>query len=116
MKQLYYVNGKRVDINTYANALNAQISAEEAQNVFEVKKKGFIEYVNKNPSVLFKWENTSFSPESIVQSEFNSWCNSDECKLLLKKYETQRIRNAWGCIILIVIGIVLFVLRVSGVL
>lgn len=30
MKQLYYVNGKRVDINTYANALNAQISAEEA--------------------------------------------------------------------------------------
>ena len=56
MKQLYYVNGRRVDINTYANALNAQISAEEAQNVFEVKKKGFIEYVNKNPSVFEKWE------------------------------------------------------------
>lgn len=46
MKQLYYVNGKRVDINTYANALNAEIAAEEAQNVFEVKKKGFIEYLN----------------------------------------------------------------------
>ena len=45
MKQLYYVNGKRVDINTYANALNAEIAAEEAQNVFEVKKKGFIEYL-----------------------------------------------------------------------
>ena len=66
MKQLYYVNGKRVDINTYANALNAEIAAEEAQNVFEVKKKGFIEYLNKNPSALSKWENTSFSPESIV--------------------------------------------------
>lgn len=49
MKQLYYVNGKRVDINTYANALNAEIAAEEAQNVFEVKKKGFIEYLNKTP-------------------------------------------------------------------
>ena len=54
MKQLYYVNGKRVDINTYANALNAEIAAEEAQNVFEVKKKGFIEYLNKNPSALSK--------------------------------------------------------------
>ena len=30
------------DINTYANALNAEIAAEEAQNVFEVKKNGFI--------------------------------------------------------------------------
>lgn len=49
MKQLYYVNGKRVDINTYANALNAEIAAEEAQNVFEVKKKGFIEYLNNPP-------------------------------------------------------------------
>lgn len=49
MKQLYYVNGKRVDINTYANALNEEIAAEEAQNVFEVKKKGFIEYLNKPP-------------------------------------------------------------------
>lgn len=49
MKQLYYVNGKRVDINTYANALNAEIAAEEAQNVFEVKKKGFIEYLNTPP-------------------------------------------------------------------
>ena len=47
MKQLYYVNGKRVDINTYANALNAEIAAEEAQNVFEVQKKGFIEYLKK---------------------------------------------------------------------
>lgn len=56
MKQLYYVNGKRVDINTYANALNAEIAAEEAQNVFEVKKKGFIEYLKKNPSALSKWE------------------------------------------------------------
>ena len=90
MKQLYYVNGKRVDINTYANALNAEIAAEEAQNVFEVKKKGFIEYLNKTPSVLSKWENTSFSPESIVQIEFNSWCNSDDCKLgSEEKY--------WGC-------------------
>ena len=90
MKQLYYVNGKRVDINTYANALNAEIAAEEAQNVFEVKKKGFIEYLNKTPSVLSKWENTSFSPESIVQIEFNSWCNSDDCKFCVdEKY--------WGC-------------------
>ena len=32
MKQLYYVNGKRVDISTYANALNAEIAAEEAQS------------------------------------------------------------------------------------
>lgn len=116
MKQLYYVNGKRVDINTYANALNAEIAAEGAQNVFEVKKKGFIEYLNKTPSVLSKWENTSFSPESIVQIEFNFWCNSDDCKLLLKKYEQQRIRKAWGCFTLIIIGIVLFLLRVSGVL
>lgn len=60
MKQLYYVNGKRVDINTYANALNAEIAAEEAQNVFEVKKKGFIEYLNKTPSVLSKWEKHFF--------------------------------------------------------
>lgn len=52
MKQLYYVNGKRVDINTYANALNAEIAAEEAQNVFEVKKKGFIEYLNNPPRSL----------------------------------------------------------------
>lgn len=116
MKQLYYVNGKRVDINTYANAINAEIAAEEAQNVFEVKKKGFIEYINKTPSVLSKWETPSFSLESIVQIEFNSWCNSDDCKLLLKKYEQQRIRKAWGCFTLIIIGIVLFFLRVSGVL
>ena len=116
MKQLYYVNGKRVDINTYANALNAEIAAEEAQNVFEVKKKGFIEYLSKNPSVLSKWKNTLFSPESIVLIEFNSWCSSDDCKLLLNKYERQRIRKAWGCITLIFIGIVLSVLRVSGVL
>lgn len=116
MKQLYYVNGKRVDINTYANALNAEIAAEEAQNVFEVKKKGFIEYLNKTPSVLSKWENSSFTPESIVQIEFNSWCNSDDCKLLLKKYEKPKIRKAWGCITLIFVGILLFVLRVSGVL
>lgn len=89
MKQLYYVNGKRVDINTYANALNAEIAAEEAQNVFEVKKKGFIEYLNKTPSVLSKWENSSFTPESIVQIEFNSWCNSDDCKLLLKSTKSK---------------------------
>ena len=116
MKQLYYVNGKRVDINTYANALNAEIAAEEAQNVFEVKKKGFIEYLNKNPSALSKWKNTSFSPESIVQIEFNSWCSSDDCKLLLNKYERQRIRKAWGCITLIFRVIVLFVLRFNKVI
>ena len=62
MKQLYYVNGRRVDINTYANALNAQISAEEAQNVFEVKKKGFIEYVNKKSFCLKKMGKHFFSP------------------------------------------------------
>ena len=62
MKQLYYVNGKRVDINTYANALNAEIAAEEAQNVFEVKKKGFIEYLNKNPSALSKRFLDRYSP------------------------------------------------------
>lgn len=39
MKQLYYVNEKQVDINTYANALNTQITAEEAQNIFEIKKR-----------------------------------------------------------------------------
>lgn len=116
MKQLYYVNGKQVDINTYANALNSEIAAEEAQRVFEVKKKGFIEYVNKNPSVLSKWENTSFTLESIVQMEFHSWCNSDECKLLLTEYEKQRKRKAWGCVTLLVIVIVLFILRVSGVI
>ena len=31
MKQLYYVNGKKVDFNTYANALNAEITAEETR-------------------------------------------------------------------------------------
>ena len=41
MKQLYYVNGKRVDINTYANALNAEITAEEKRNEHKVKIKGF---------------------------------------------------------------------------
>lgn len=96
MKQLYYVNGKRVDINTYANALNAEMAAEEAQNVFEVKKKGFIEYLNKTPSVLSKWKNTSFSPESIVQIEFNSWCNSDDCKLLLKKVRKAKNQEGMG--------------------
>lgn len=52
MKQLYYVNGKKVDFNTYANALNAEITAEETRKEYEVKIKGFIEYINKNPSVL----------------------------------------------------------------
>ena len=116
MKQLYYVNGKRVDINTYANALNAEIAAEEAQNVFEVKKKGFIEYLNKTPSVLSKWENSRRKIFGFNSRRFNSWCNSDDCKLLLKKYEKQKIRKAWGCFTLIIIGIVLFLLRVSGVL
>lgn len=116
MKQLYYVNGKQVDINIYANALNTQIAAEEAQNIFEVKKRGFIEYVNNKPSILKKWENTSFSPESIILIEFNSWCKSNECKALIKKYEKQKTMKAWGCLILIIIGVVLFVLRASGVI
>lgn len=47
MKQLYYVNGKKVDFNTYANALNAEITAEETRKEYEVKIKGFIEYINK---------------------------------------------------------------------
>ena len=70
MKQLYYVNGKKVDFNTYANALNAEITAEETRKEYEVKIKGFIEYINKNPSVLEKWNNTSFSPESIIKILF----------------------------------------------
>ena len=36
MKQLYYVNGKKVDFNTYANALNAEITAEETRKEYEV--------------------------------------------------------------------------------
>lgn len=42
MKQLYYVNGKRVDINTYANALNAEIAAEEAQNVSKLRRRDLL--------------------------------------------------------------------------
>lgn len=116
MKQLYYVNGKRVDINTYANALNAEITAEEKRNEHKVKIKGFIEYINKHPSVLKKWDNTSLSSESIIQMLFNSWCKSDDCKVLLEKYEHQKRLKAWGCLTLIIICILLFVLRVSGVI
>lgn len=116
MKQLYYINGKRVDINTYANAVGAQLSAEEAQNVFEVKKQGFIKYIQRNPNIFRKWENTSFSLESAIQIEFNSWCKSEECQSLIKKYEKQKRTKAWGCLTLIAIVVVLFVLRISGVL
>ena len=115
MKQLYYVNGKRVDISTYANALNAEIAAEEEENKHKVKIKGFMEYINKNPSVLEKWDNTSLSPETIIQILFDSWCKSEDCKTLLNKYEHQKTVKAWGCLTLIIICVLLFVLRVIGV-
>ena len=67
MKQLYYVNGKKVDFNTYGDALNAEITAEEKRKEHEVKIKGFIEYINKNPSVFEKWNNTPFSPEFVIK-------------------------------------------------
>lgn len=116
MKQFYYVNGKKVDFNTYANALNAEITAEETRKEYEVKIKGFIDYINKKPSVLEKWNNTSFSPESIIKILFDDWCKSDDCKALLRKYECQKKTKAWGCFTLIVICIVLFILRISGVI
>ena len=47
---------------------------------------------------------------------FNSWCKSDDCKVLLEKYEHQKRLKAWGCLTLIIICILLFVLRVSGVI
>ncbi len=101
-------------MDTYASAINAQISAKEERNEFEVKKWGFIEYVQRNPNVLKKWENTSFSLESAIQIEFNSWCSSEECRMCIEKYKRQRKIKAWGCLTLIVIVFVLFILRVSG--
>ena len=116
MKQLYYVNGKKVDFNTYGAALNAEITAEEKRKEHEVKIKGFIEYINKNPSVLEKWNNTPFSPEFVIKMLFDDWCKSDDCKALLRKHECQKKTKAWGCLTLIIICIVLFILRVSGVI
>lgn len=49
MKQLYYVNGKRADFNTYANAIHTNITAEENNREHKTKIKGFIEYINKHP-------------------------------------------------------------------
>lgn len=116
MKQLYYVNGKKVDFNTYGDALNAEIAAEEKLKEHEVKIKGFIEYINKNPSVFEKWNNTPFSPEFVIKMLFDDWCKSDDCKALLRKHECQKKTKAWGCLTLIIICIVLFILRVSGVI
>lgn len=116
MKQLYYVNGKKVDFNTYGDALNAEITAEEKRKEHEVKIKGFIEYINKNPSVFEKWNNTPFSPEFVIKMLFDDWCKSDDCKALLRKHECQKKTKAWGCLTLMIICIVLFILRVSGVI
>ena len=116
MKQLYYVNGKRVDFDTYANALDFEIATEEAKNIHEIKVKGFIEYIKKNPSVLETCNNSSFSTESIIKMLFYDWCKSDECQKLLDNYQRQKKMKAWGCLTLIIIFIIFFVLRVSGVI
>lgn len=116
MRQLYYVNGKRVDINTYARALNAQYAAEVARDEFEAKKKGFIEYIQNNPSVIDKYRNTTFSPKSVIQFEFHEWCQSEDCKNVMRNFERKRKGKAYGCLIILVLCVLLFILRVSGVL
>ena len=41
MKQLYYVNGKKVDFNTYGDALNAEIAAEEKRKELEEERDSY---------------------------------------------------------------------------
>ncbi len=115
MKQIYYVNGKRASYGDYINASAYNLQLEQEAELHKVKVNAFLDYLERNPNALSKW-NFCDSEKIAVEMAFKDFCNSKECKDVVDKHNKAQKRKAWGCIIVLVVAIILFVLRASGVI
>lgn len=118
MKQIYYVNGKRVDFSAYAAASGAEFMREEELKKLEAQVEGFQSFLNEHPEVQDRINRAAAEVLSVdlIPIEFDKWRKSDEGKAFTEKYERRRRNKAIAILSVIGLAIVLFILRASGVI
>jgi len=115
MKQIYYVNGKRATFGQYINASAYNYQIEQEAELHKVKVNAFLNYLEKNPQYISKWSFCD-TEEIAVGLAFNEFCRSPECKKAIEQYQSNQKKKAWGCLILVIVFLIIFILRVSGVI